>query len=93
MLTIKIAFKGKNILLSKGVNSIEKIREELAARFPIEEITRVCFSYKSEEITSYDRIREIVETEGLKSIKIEAVLPQKPSSQIYVSKNPFAPTE
>ena len=33
MFTIKVAFKGKNILLGKGITSFDTIREELEARF------------------------------------------------------------
>lgn len=34
MFSLKISYKGKNILLGKGISGLQKIDEELAVRFP-----------------------------------------------------------
>lgn len=34
MFSLKIAYKGKNILLGKGTDSFKKIEQELNSRFP-----------------------------------------------------------
>jgi hypothetical protein len=34
MFSIKIAYRGKNILLPKGTDSIKKIEQEMTSRFP-----------------------------------------------------------
>jgi len=34
MLSIKVAYKGKNIALPRGINSLLKIEDEIKNRFP-----------------------------------------------------------
>ncbi len=34
MFSLKVAYKGKNILLGKGVDSLEKICDDVKSRFP-----------------------------------------------------------
>jgi hypothetical protein len=34
MFSIKFAYKGKNIVLPKGTDSIKKIEQEVTSRFP-----------------------------------------------------------
>lgn len=52
MFAIKIAYKGKNFLLSKGTDSMKKIKEELISRFPGDFVSHgVAISYQGKPIT------------------------------------------
>lgn len=46
MFSIKIAYKGKNILLPKGTDSIKKIEDELLSRFQGDFANGVALSYQ-----------------------------------------------
>lgn len=55
MFTIKIAYKGKNFLLSKGTDSMKKIKEELTSRFPADFATHgIAISYQGKPITEFE---------------------------------------
>ena len=56
MFTIKIAYKGKNFLLSKGTDSIKKIEQELTSRFPGDFVHGVALSYQGNAITEFEQI-------------------------------------
>lgn len=45
MFSIKVAYKGKNIALPRGINSLLKIEDELKNRFPGEFPNGVTFKY------------------------------------------------
>ena len=68
-MSIKIAYKGKNILLPKGMESIKKIEDELISRFPGDFVFGVSLKYLGNAITDYAQIDEIFAT-GVKSLKI-----------------------
>lgn len=68
-MSIKIAYKGKNILLPKGTDSIKKIEDELISRFSNEFVYGVGLKYLGNDITDYAQIEEIFAT-GVKSLKI-----------------------
>lgn len=56
MFTIKIAYKGKNFLLSKGTDSMKKIREELTSRFSADFAHGIAISYQGKPITEFEQI-------------------------------------
>ena len=72
MFTIKIAYKGKNILLPKGTDSIKKSEQELASRFAGEFLYGVVLSHQGNNLTGYEQIEALAGTSANKSIKLEA---------------------
>lgn len=70
MFTIKVAFKGKNILLGKGITSFDAIKNELEARFPGELPFGVIFAYKGEPLNHFDDVQAIASENKLSSVKI-----------------------
>lgn len=72
MFTIKIAYKGKNILLPKGIDSTGKIESELISRFPGEFPYGAALSYQGNPIADFAQIEAIAVGTGAKSLKIEA---------------------
>lgn len=72
MFSLKISYKGKNILLGKGISGLQKIDEELAARFPGQFLHGALLKYQDNIITEFEQIEAIASTLPNKSIKLEA---------------------
>ena len=85
MFTIKVAFKGKNILLGKGITSFDTIREELEARFSGQLPFGVIFTYKGEPLNKFEDIQALASNNKLTSVKIEATPVSNPVSKVTKS--------
>lgn len=71
MFALKINFKGKNILLGKGINSFEAIQKELQVRFPGELSHAIIVKYQGEVLEDFEQVRLIAESQSSRSLKLE----------------------
>lgn len=71
MFVIKIAFRGKNILLGRGIDSFEKIKSEVETRFPGEVPYGIRVRYQGQALSNFDEVKRIVDSTAAKSIKLE----------------------
>lgn len=83
MFLVKVSFRGKNILLGKGISSLEEIEDQIRSRFPNQLPYGALVKYQGVILNNFKELDAL--TQGLDSKTIKLEVEPLPQSMIKVS--------